>query len=209
MARPSVGPKPPRVTLPTDLAADRDLGALARGRLAFGQKADALARRAFGDLLLDDRGAGKAALQRGACRWTTAGTASTGVRGLVDVMAVEAKPGFQAQRIARAQADRHAPRVRPAACARRLGRVGRRRDLEAVLAGIAGAADVAARARRSRTKAPVMNVRVATCGASRASTCAACGPCSASRPRANIGSISQAARDASAGARSRRPCRRR
>src|SRR4051812_28564434 len=34
------------------LAADHDLRAFARDRLAFGKKADPLARRAFGDLLL-------------------------------------------------------------------------------------------------------------------------------------------------------------
>src|SRR5471032_3070686 len=44
-----------------DGAANDDLRAVARDRLAFGQQADALARRARRDLALNDRGAGKAA----------------------------------------------------------------------------------------------------------------------------------------------------
>jgi len=50
-----------------------------------------------------------------------------------------------------------------------------------------------------------MNFIVATCGARRANACAACGPCKASSPRENIGSISQVARDACGCARDRRP----
>jgi hypothetical protein len=61
-ARPRVGEKPPDVTMPTVLPAIDDLRALARDRFALGQEADALARRALGDLLLDDGGAGEAAL---------------------------------------------------------------------------------------------------------------------------------------------------
>src|SRR5262245_2051904 len=43
-------------------ASDDDLRPLARDRLALGQEPDTSARRTLGDLLLDDRGAGEAAL---------------------------------------------------------------------------------------------------------------------------------------------------
>src|SRR4249920_2878498 len=89
-----------------DLAGECDLRALARDRLAVGQKTDPLARRAVGDLLLDDRGAREAALLAAflADAPQQAGLDRRG-RG-VDVVAVETEAGFEAQRIAGAQTDR-------------------------------------------------------------------------------------------------------
>ena len=53
------------------------------------------------------RGAGEAAFVRGArLPIVQARPASTGVVVVVDVVAVEAEPGFEAQRIARAEPDR-------------------------------------------------------------------------------------------------------
>ena len=135
-----------RRDLADDLAADRDLRALARDRLAVGQKTDPLARRAFGDLLLDDRGAGEAALLA-ALLADAPQQARLDRRGRgVDVVAVEAEAGFEAQRIARAQADRLDLGLGQQLAGDGLGGVGRRRDLEAVAAGVARARDVAARA---------------------------------------------------------------
>ena len=61
-------------------------------------------------------------------------------------MTVEAEPGFEAQRVARAEPDRHDLRLaqQPLGDSGRL--LGRHRDLEPVLAGIAGAGDAAQRA---------------------------------------------------------------
>src|SRR5262245_32458667 len=87
------------------LSGDRNLRALARDRLALGQQADAPARRAFGDLPLDDGSAGEAT--RGAALLADAPQqARFDGRGRgVDVVAVEAEAGLEAQRIARAETD--------------------------------------------------------------------------------------------------------
>ncbi len=116
---------------------------LARRSAAVGADADAPARRTFGELAQDDAGAGKAAFRAPAL---ADGPGELGLdrgRGLVDVVAVEAQPGFEAQRIARAEADRHHLRLgqQPLGQSRRVGR--RQRNLEPVLAGIARAGDEA------------------------------------------------------------------
>lgn len=58
-------------------------------------------------------------------------------------MAVEAQAGFQAQRVARAEADRRHFRLGQQAPRQGLGMGGGHGDLVAVFTGIAGAADVA------------------------------------------------------------------
>src|SRR5690606_26978197 len=63
--------------------------------------------------------------------------------GLVEIVAVEAETGFQAQRIARAEAGRRHFRLRQQAARQRLGPARRHGYLVAVLAGVAGAADQA------------------------------------------------------------------
>jgi len=64
----------------------------------------------------------------------------------VDIVAIEAETGFEAQRIAGAQADRLDLRLGQKLAGDGIGGIGRRRNLEAVAAGIAGTRDVAARA---------------------------------------------------------------
>ncbi len=67
-------------------------------------------------------------------------SASIGVVRLVDVVAVEAEAGFEAQRIAGAEADRRIPPARPSSRrANPVRIIGGQRNLEPVLAGIAGA----------------------------------------------------------------------
>src|SRR5882757_6913940 len=128
------------------LAAERYVRALARDRLALGQQADPLARRAVGDLLLDGRGAGETALYP-ALLADAPQQARLDRRGRgVYVVAVEAETGFEAERIARAQTDRLDLRLGQKLARDGIGGIGRRRNLEAVAAGIARARDVAARA---------------------------------------------------------------
>ena len=197
-----------RRDLADDLAADRDLRALARDRLALGQEADALARRALGDLLLDDRGAGEAALHA-ALLADAPQQARLDRRGRgVDVVAVEAEAGLEAQRIARAQPDRLDLRLGQQLARDRIGGVGRRRDLVAVAAGIARARDVAARAvdhdegaghefQARRPAAPAAPAPAPPAGPA------------APKARARTSARSRRSRrDASADARGRRPCRR-
>src|SRR3954469_19691700 len=97
-----------RRDLADDFAADRDLRALAGDRLALGQEADPFARCALGDLLPDHRGAGEAAPSRSICAAFLADAPQqAGLdrrRGGVDVVAPEAKPGLETQRIACAEA---------------------------------------------------------------------------------------------------------
>ena len=143
---PERGREAARRDLADDLAAEHDLRAFARDRLAFGEKTDALARRALGDLLLDDRGAGEAALHATFLADAPQENRLDGRGGGVDVVAVEAEAGFEAQRIARAQADRLDLRLGQKLARDGIGGIGRRRDLEAVAAGVARTRDVAARA---------------------------------------------------------------
>src|SRR4051812_21580444 len=95
-----------RGDLADHLAAERDLRALARDRLALGQQADPLAPRAFGDLLLDDISTGEAALCAALLADAPQQHRLDRRRRGVDVMAVEAEPGLQPERIARAESDR-------------------------------------------------------------------------------------------------------
>src|SRR5262245_47448148 len=77
--------------LADELAGDSDLRPLARNRLAVGQQADALARCAVGDLLLDHGGAREASL-RAALLADAPQQARLDRRGrAVDVVAVEAE----------------------------------------------------------------------------------------------------------------------
>src|SRR5262249_25464883 len=89
-----------RRDLAQNSAAERDLAAFARDRLALGQQPDALARRALGDLLLDDGRPGEAAV--GAALLADAPHQARFDRcgGGVDVVTVEAEAGFEAQPIA-------------------------------------------------------------------------------------------------------------
>ncbi len=101
-----MGAKPPDVTLPTVLA-PMAISAPSRAiALPFGQQADALARRALGDLLLDDGGAREASLRAALLADAPQQARFDRRRGGVDVVAVEAEASFEAQRIARAEPDR-------------------------------------------------------------------------------------------------------
>jgi hypothetical protein len=64
-----------------------------------------------------------------------------GCRGGVDVVAVEAEAGFEAQRVTGAEADRLDVGMLEQALGDVLGHVGWNRDLVAVLAAVAGARD--------------------------------------------------------------------
>ena len=136
-----MGPKPPLVMRPmTPAVGCDDLRAVARGRAVVGLDADAAARRAVRELPRDDGGAGIAAL----------GAAALGDRpgeigldrrgGLVDVVAVEAKPRLEPQRVARAEpGGLHLGLGEKAPRQARRG-FARHGNLEPVLAGIARAA---------------------------------------------------------------------
>ena len=80
-------------------------------------------------------------------------------RRLVDVVAVQPHRGFEAQRVARAEAARDDV-GRPARLEQRLphavGHVRRHEDLEAVLAGVAGARDRGAGAGHFAVREPVV-----------------------------------------------------
>ena len=114
--------------------------------LPSGRETDPLARRALGDLLLDDGSAGKAALRAALLADAPQQARFDRRRRGVDVVAVEAEARFEAQRIARAQPDRLDLGLGQKLAGDGVGGVGRRGDLEAVAAGVARARDVAARA---------------------------------------------------------------
>mmetsp|Transcript_21803 Transcript_21803/g.85364 ORF Transcript_21803/g.85364 Transcript_21803/m.85364 type:complete len:361 (+) Transcript_21803:556-1638(+) len=120
-----------------------DLGALAHRHALLANEADALARRPVRELGVDDGRAGVAT-----------GTGATGAAHLldrpgdarldrrgggVDVVAVQAQAGFQAQRIARAQADGLDLGVCQQLAGQGDGVVRVNGDFEAVFAGVAGA----------------------------------------------------------------------
>ena len=122
-----------------------DDGAFAHRHPLQADQADPLGGRAGGELAVDHRGAGVAAVARAAGaphlldRPGEAGFDRRG--GRVDVVAVQAQAGLQAQRVARAQADRADLGLREQRARQRFGLLGRHRDLEAVLAGVARAGD--------------------------------------------------------------------
>ena len=148
-----LGPKPPLVTSPmTRPVLVGDLGAFARRRLALGQNADALARRAVDSSSMIRCGAGKILVALAALADGPDADWPPPDRCLVDVMAVEAKPGFQPQPIARAKTDRQHFGLGQQRARDALGIVAFDRNLEAVFAGIAGAAEMARRAASSRAR---------------------------------------------------------
>ena len=105
---PTVGPKPPLVILP--MAAAARVADLAHGRgPARGPRAGcrpACAAAPSRELAQNDVGAGETAFARaGACRCDQVEPGFDRRRGLVDVVAVEAEPGLEPQRIARAEPD--------------------------------------------------------------------------------------------------------
>ena len=103
----TVRPKPPEVTMPiTAPSAASDLRALAHRRAAGRADADALARGPVGEFAQDALGAGEAALRAPPLRDGEGQVGLDRRRRLVEVVAVERQPGFQPQRIARAEADR-------------------------------------------------------------------------------------------------------
>src|SRR4029077_5454208 len=75
----------------------RDLGTLARGRAPFRLDADAQARRPLRDFALDALRAGKAAFRAPALLDRPGERGLDRRRARVDVVPVEAKPGFQPQ----------------------------------------------------------------------------------------------------------------
>src|ERR671912_2261302 len=103
---PEGGREAARCDLADRLAGDGDLGALARDRLAFGQQADAFARRALGDLLLDDSRARETTLRAAFFADAPQQARFDRRRGGVDVVAVKAESRFEAQRISCAEPDR-------------------------------------------------------------------------------------------------------
>src|SRR5271170_3268787 len=120
-----------------------DLGVLSRRCPAFRQDADAAAFGTIGQLLQDDGSAGEAALAAPALADRPFEPGLDRRRGQVDVMAVEAKPGLEPQRIPGAEPDRRDLRLGQQAPRQRLGMVILDRDLPAILAGIAGAREEA------------------------------------------------------------------
>src|SRR5436305_5670306 len=87
-----------RRDLADDLAADRDLRALAPARLALGPDGDPSARRARGDLLPDNRSARKAALDAAFLADAPQQHGFDRRRRGVDVVAVQARSGREAPR---------------------------------------------------------------------------------------------------------------
>src|SRR5262249_60943925 len=86
-------------------------GPRARGRAAVRLEPDAAARRPVGELILDARGAGKAAFLAPPPRDRPGKPGLDRRRGLVDVVAVEAQARFQSQRIAGAEAGELDPPI--------------------------------------------------------------------------------------------------
>ncbi|MDT4843046.1 hypothetical protein FQZ97_769640 [compost metagenome] len=124
-----------------------DLGAFAHRYALLGQQADALARYALTLLGEHALRAGEAA---GPCAIGAAGLGDgPGQAGLdrrggrAHVMAVEAQAGFQAQRVAGAEADGPDLRLGQQRTGQGFGLGHRHGDLVAVFAGVAGAADEA------------------------------------------------------------------
>ena len=106
-------------------------------------EANALARRALGDLPLDDRSAKEAALRAAFLADAPEQPRLDRRRAGVDVVTVEAEARLEAQRIARPQSDRLHFGLRQQLARDRVGGVGRRRDLVAVTASVTRARDVA------------------------------------------------------------------
>src|SRR5262249_60301109 len=88
-----------------------DLGPLARRRAAVRLEPDTAARRPVGELILDARGAGKAAFVAPPPRDRPGKPGLDRRRGLVDVVAVEAQARFQSERIAGAEASELDPPI--------------------------------------------------------------------------------------------------
>src|SRR5476651_2435090 len=121
------------------LATDDDLRTFARDRLAFGKKADPLARRTFGDLFLHNGRAREAALHAALLADTPQQHGLDRSRGGVDVMAVQAEACLETQRVTGAEADRFHFRLSQQLSRDGLGSICRSGDLVAVAAGVAGA----------------------------------------------------------------------
>ena len=80
-----------RCDLADGRGSDGDLRTFTRDCLAFGQQPDALARRALGDLLLDDGGAGKSTLRAAVLADAPQQACFDRRRRGVDVVTVEAE----------------------------------------------------------------------------------------------------------------------
>jgi len=124
-----------------DLASADDLRAFARRCLAFRQQADALPRHAIRDLAENDLRAGKIGLFAPPLADDPAERRLDRCRRLVDVVAVEAKPGLETQRVARAEPDGLHLRFAEELLRQRDRILLRHGNLVAVLARIARAAD--------------------------------------------------------------------
>src|SRR5438477_205637 len=120
-----------------------DLGALAGRDAALGLEADPRTGGTVAQFRKDARGARKAA-GLAAALLDRPGEPRLDRRGRrVDVVAVQAQPGLEAERVARAEPDRFDVRMGQQAFHDGAQAGGFDGDFEAVLAGIAGAADVA------------------------------------------------------------------
>src|SRR5204863_7927863 len=111
-----------------------DRGALARRRPPVRTDANPLACGPLGQLPQDHRGAGKAALGAPPFADCPGEPGLDRRRRLVDVVTAKTQPGFEAQRVARAEPDRHDLRLAQQPLGDSGGLLGRYRDLEPVLA---------------------------------------------------------------------------
>ena len=110
--------------------------------------ADAAADRAVVELVAHHQAAGEVPVQLAAFADDPGQAGLDRAGQFVEVVAVEAKPGLQPQRVAGAEADRDDLRLLDQAVGQGFGLVGGNRNLEAVLAGVAGAGNQAVDRRR-------------------------------------------------------------
>ena len=146
MARPSVGAKPPDVTLPTTFPASAISAPSRAIALPSGRRPTRLRGAPSAICFWMTAAPGKPPCWRRSLPMLHSRPASIGRGRGVDVVAVETEAGLEAQRIAGAQTDRLHFRLGQKLAGDGIRGVGRRRDLEAVAAGVARARDVAARA---------------------------------------------------------------
>jgi len=121
-----------------------EFGARAHRRLSLDRQPDAKARRPAGDLRPDALASGKAAFGAPAPTDRPGETRLDGIGRFVDVLAIEAQPGLQPQRVARAEADRRDILLFEKTRRKCFRRCDGRGNFEAVFARIARAGDAKA-----------------------------------------------------------------
>ena len=126
--RSRVGPKPPEVTTPASVPSSAMIVGLRSGRRASVRAdADAAADRAVVELIAHHQAAGKIPVHLAAFADDPGQAGLDRAGELVDVVAVEAKPGLQPQRVAGAEADGDDLRLLRSACPPALPPVRRER----------------------------------------------------------------------------------